>query len=203
MENKDAASSDVGETSDRFNESGDHQSGDIGAGSGPAGSEGKGSDGDTTESGNSSMEKKYRVAISEELKDMRKTMQAMISSMKAAGEARKRVDEAAVKYNLPEIGCSKKETDAELHSRLDNLKMEHYRTEDCINSALERNAGGGGGGGESISDIVGKGSSASEEKSSDDDDFGGPSTGSGSANLEHGDSSDDIQGLKGGSDEKE
>lgn len=199
MENKDGASSDVGETSDRFNESGDHQSGDIGAGSGPAGSEGKGSDGDTTESGNSSMEKKYRVAISEELKDMRKTMQAMISSMKAAGEARKRMDEAAVKYNLPEIGCSKKETDAELDSRLDNLKMEHYRTEDCINSALERNAGGG----ESISDIVGKGSSASEEKSSDDDDFGGPSTGSGSANLEHGDSSDDIQGLKGGSDEKE
>lgn len=202
MENKDGASSDVGETSDRFNESGDHQSGDIGAGSGPAGSEGKGSDGDTTESGNSSMEKKYRVAISEELKDMRKTMQAMISSMKAAGEARKRVDEAAVKYNLPEIGCSKKETDAELDSRLDNLKMEHYRTEDCINSALERNAGGGGGG-ESISDIVGKGSSASEEKSNDDVDFGGPSTGSGSANLEHGDSSDDIQGLKGGSDEKE
>lgn len=199
MENKDGASSDVGETSDRFNESGDHQSGDVGAGSGPAGSEGKGSDGDTTESGNSSMEKKYRVAISEELKDMRKTMQAMISSMKAAGEARKRMDEAAVKYNLPEIGCSKKETDAELDSRLDNLKMEHYRTEDCINSALERNAGGG----ESISDIVGKGSSASEEKSSDDDDFGGPSTGSGSANLEHGDSSDDIQGLKGGSDEKE
>lgn len=199
MENKDAASSDVGETSDRFNESGDHQCGDIGAGSGPTGSEGKGSDGDTTESGNSSMEKKYRVAISEELKDMRKTMQAMISSMKAAGEARKRMDEAAVKYNLPEIGCSKKETDAELDSRLDNLKMEHYRTEDCINSALERNAGGG----ESISDIVGKGSSASEEKSSDDDDFGGPSTGSGSANLEHGDSSDDIQGLKGGSDEKE
>lgn len=199
MENKDGASSDVGETSDRFNESGDHQSGDIGAGSGPAGSEGKGSDGDTTESGNSSMEKKYRVAISEELKDMRKTMQAMISSMKAAGEARKRMDEAAVKYKLPEIGCSKKETDAELDSRLDNLKMEHYRTEDCINSALERNAGGG----ESISDIVGKGSSASEEKSSDDDDFGGPSTGSGSANLEHGDSSDDIQGLKGGSDEKE
>lgn len=199
MENKDGASSDVGETSDRFNESGDHQSGDVGAGSGPAGSEGKGSDGDTTESGNSSMEKKYRVAISEELKDMRKTMQAMISSMKAAGEARKRMDEAAVKYKLPEIGCSKKETDAELDSRLDNLKMEHYRTEDCINSALERNAGGG----ESISDIVGKGSSASEEKSSDDDDFGGPSTGSGSANLEHGDSSDDIQGLKGGSDEKE
>lgn len=199
MENKDGASSDVGETSDRFNESGDHQSGDIGAGSGPAGSEGKGSDGDTTESGNSSMEKKYRVAISEELKDMRKTMQAMISSMKAAGEARKRMDEAAVKYNLPEIGCSKKETDAELDSRLDNLKMEHYRTEDCINSALERNAGGG----ESISDIVGKGSSASEEKSSDDDDFRGPRTGSGSANLEHGDSSDDIQGLKGGSDEKE
>lgn len=199
MENKDGASSDVGETSDRFNESGDHQSGDIGAGSGPAGSEGKGSDGDTTESGNSSMEKKYRVAISEELKDMRKTMQAMISSMKAAGEARKRVDEAAVKYNLPEIGCRKKETDAELDSRLDNLKMEHYRTEDCINSALERNAGGG----ESISDIVGKGSSASEEKSNDDVDFGGPSTGSGSANLEHGDSSDDIQGLKGGSDEKE
>lgn len=200
MENKDGASSDVGETSDRFNEVGDHQSGDIGAGSGPAGSEGKGSDGDTTESGNSSMEKKYRVAVSEELKDMRKTMQAMISSMKAAGEARKRVDEAAVKYNLPEIGCSKKETDAELDSRLDNLKMEHYRTEDCINSALERNAGGGGG--ESISDIVATGSSASEEKSGHDD-FGGPSTGSGSANLEHGDSSDDIQGLKGGSDEKE
>lgn len=199
MENKDGASSDVGETSDRFNESGDHQSGDVGAGSGSAGSEGKGSDGDTTKSGISSMEKKDRVAINEELKDMRKTMQAMSSSMKAAGEARKRMDEAAVKYNLPEIGCSKKETDAELDSRLDNLKMEHYRTEDCINSALERNAGGG----ESISDIVGKGSSASEEKSSDDDDFGGPSTGSGSANLEHGDSSDDIQGLKGGSDEKE
>lgn len=202
MENKDGASSDVGEMSDQCNESGDHQSGDVGAGSGSVASEGKGSDGDTTKSGNSSMEKKDREAINEELKDMRKTMQAMVSSMKAAGEARKRIDEAAVKYNLPEIGCSKKETDDELDSRLDNLKMEYFRTEGCIKSALERNAAAAAGG-ESTGGIVGTACSASEEKSSDDDDVVGTSTESSLANLEHGVSSDDTQGLTGGSDEKE